>query len=79
MGRSFASVRQHAKEITDRWARLSRPVPQMRQSGMQLAEMGKSHSSEAFFGCDNPLESVIFSALMEIRKLQDGEAYGVDP
>lgn len=45
---------------------------------MQLADMGKNHSSEAFFGCDDPLESVIFSALLEIRKMQDGEVPGVD-
>ena len=79
MGRNFASVRQHAKEITDRWARVSCSVPQIRQSGMQLADMGKNHSSEAFFGCDDPLESVIFSTLLEIRKLQDGDITRVDP
>jgi hypothetical protein len=45
---------------------------------MQLADMGTNHSSEAFFGCDDPLESVIFSALQEIRKMQEGDA-GVDP
>jgi hypothetical protein len=50
----------------------------MRQSGIQLADMGKNHSSEAFFGCDDPLESVIFSALLEIRKLQDGDVNDVD-
>ena len=79
MGRSFASVRQHAKEITDRWVRSSCSVAQIRQSGMQLAEMGKNHSSEAFFGCNDPLESVIFSALLDIRKLQDGDITRVDP
>jgi hypothetical protein len=46
---------------------------------MQLADMGKNHSSEAFFGCDGPLESVIFSALLEVQKMQDGEGTGVDP
>jgi hypothetical protein len=46
---------------------------------MQLAEMGKKHSSEAFFGCDDPLESVIFSSLLEIRKMQDGDINRVDP
>lgn len=50
----------------------------MRKSALQLADMGKNHSSEAFFGCDNPLESVIFSALLEIRKLQDGDITRVD-
>lgn len=79
MGRSFESVRQHAKEITDRWVRLSRSVPLVRKPALQLADMGKSHSSEAFFGCDDPLESVVFSALLEIRKLQDWRAPDVDP
>jgi hypothetical protein len=51
----------------------------MRQSGLQLADMAKNHSSEAFFGCDDPLESVIFSALLEIRKTQEQEVSGVDP
>jgi hypothetical protein len=78
-GRSFASVRQHAKDITDRWIRSSRTFPQMRQCALQLAEIGKRHSSEAFFGCDDPLESVIFSALLELQKLHDGDETGVDP
>jgi hypothetical protein len=51
----------------------------MRQSALQLAEMGKSHSSETFFGCDDPLESVLFSALLELQKLHDGDGTGVDP
>jgi len=41
--------------------------------------MGKNHSSEAFFGCDDPLESVFFSVILEIRKLHDKEAPDVDP
>jgi hypothetical protein len=79
MGRSFKSVRQHAKEIADRWARVSCSVPQIRQPGMQIAEIGKKHSSKAFFGCDDPLESVIFPTLLEIRKLQGGDMTCVDP
>jgi hypothetical protein len=79
MGRSFASVRQHAKDITDRWVRSSRSVPLIKKSGTQIADMGKNHSSEAFFGCDDPLESVIFSTLLELRKMQEGEGTGVDP
>jgi hypothetical protein len=79
MGRSFASVRQHATDITDRWGRSLCPVPQMDQSVMQLAGMAKSHSGEAFFGCDDPLEPVLFSALVEIRKLQAGDRTVVDP
>jgi hypothetical protein len=51
----------------------------MKQSGKQLADMAKCHSSEAFFGCADPLESVIFPVIPEIRKLHDGGSPDVDP
>jgi hypothetical protein len=54
-------------------------IPKIKQYGTQIADMGKSHSSEAFFGCDDPLESVVFSVLLEIQKLQDEVLPGVDP
>jgi hypothetical protein len=79
MGRSFASVRQQVQEITGRWVRVAHPVRQQKESAARLATMGKAHSSEAFFGCDDPLEAVLFSGLLEIRKLQDGGADNVDP
>lgn len=81
MGRSFASVRQQAMEITDRWARVSHqvPVPQMQCPARQIAGMAKNHSSEAFFGCDDPLESVLFSVFVGIRKLHDRGGDDVDP
>ncbi len=60
------------------WARSSRPFPLMRQTGMRLADMAKRCSSEAFLGCDDPLESVIFPALAEIRKMQAGDTTRVD-
>jgi hypothetical protein len=41
--------------------------------------MGKAHASEAFFGCDDPLEAVLFSGFLEMVKLQDGGAEDVDP
>lgn len=37
----------------------------------------KQHSSEGFAGCDDPLEAVIFSALVEI--LRDLDQKGLDP
>lgn len=61
-------MRQHAKDTTDRWIRSLRQFPSIKQSGMQLADMGKNHSCESFFGYNDPLESVIFSALLKIRK-----------
>jgi hypothetical protein len=79
-GRSFLSVRRYAQGITDRWGRASRLfLQQKQQCGSRLADMGKDHSSEAFFGCDDPLEAVLFSALLEIHKMQDGNADNVDP
>jgi hypothetical protein len=33
--------------------------------------MAKTHSSEAFVACDDLLEGVVFSALVEILKRQD--------
>lgn len=50
----------------------------MRQAALQLADMGKNHSSKAFFGCDEPLESAILSALVEIRKMQETNITRVD-
>ncbi|HSA37277.1 MAG TPA: hypothetical protein P5013_00100 [Methanoregula sp.] len=58
---------------------MPRSLLQIRRTGRQLADFGKGHSSEAFFGCDNPLESVIFSTLPEIRNVQDGMVNDVDP
>ena len=34
-------------------------------------ELAKTHSSEAFVACDDPLEGVVFSALVEIIRRQD--------
>jgi hypothetical protein len=72
MGRSFESVRQGVKNITDRWARSSRALKKEdQQYGNQLAELAKMHSSEAFAGCDDPLEAAVFSVLVEVIKRQD--------
>jgi hypothetical protein len=72
MGRSFESVRQGVKNITDHWARSSRALKKEdQQYGNQLAELAKMHSSEAFSGCDDPLEAAVFSVLVEMIKRQD--------
>jgi hypothetical protein len=72
MGRSFVSVRQGVKGVADRWVRVSRALRERdRRYGEKLAENAKQHSSEAFVGCDEPLEAAIFSALIEIFKNQD--------
>jgi len=72
MGRSFESVRQGVKQIADRWARSSRALKKEdQQYGEKLVELAKKHSSEAFIGCDDPLEASVFSELVEMLKHQD--------
>jgi hypothetical protein len=34
-----------------------------------MVQITKSYSSESFMGCNNPLESVLFSAVVEIQKM----------
>jgi hypothetical protein len=84
-GRSFASVRQGVKSTADRWARSSRALKKDdRPYGERLVELAKRHSSEAFYGCDDPLEAAVFSVLVELIKereqaKQEQEERDVDP
>jgi len=72
MGRTFPSVRQGVNSTADRWARSARALRKEDQRyGELLVEMAKTHSSEAFVACDDPLEGVVFSALVEILRRQD--------
>ncbi len=72
MGRSFESVRQGVKSTADRWARSSRALKKDdQQYGGKLVVLAKMHSSEAFVGCDDPLEAAVFSVLVEMIKRQD--------
>ena len=79
-GRSFASVRQGVKSTADRWARSSRALKKDdRPYGARLVELAKRHASEAFYGCDDPLEAAIFSVLVELIKEQAQAGRDVDP
>ena len=83
MGRTFPSVRQGVNCTADRWARSARALnKEERRYGECLVELAKTHSSEAFVACDDPLEAVVFSVLIEILKRQDrleaGEINHVD-
>lgn len=69
MGRTFPSVHQGVNSTADRSARWLKREDQ--KYGEQLAQFAKTHSSEAFAACDDPLEGVVFSALVEILKRQD--------
>jgi len=72
MGRSFVSIRQGVKHLAGRWARVHRALrPEDRTYAEQLAASAMKHSSEAFYGCDDPLEAAIFSALVGIARQQE--------
>jgi hypothetical protein len=61
--------------LTERWERTAGKLDRdNKKPGGKLATLAKNHSSEAFFGCDCPLEAVVFSALLEIdRKQTNGD------
>jgi hypothetical protein len=66
------SVRQGVNSIAERWARSARALKKEdRPYGEALVRLAKMHSSEAFAGCDDALEGVVFSVLVEILKQQD--------
>jgi hypothetical protein len=66
------SVRQGVNSIAERWARSARALKKEdRPYGEALVRLAKMHSSEAFAGCDDALEGVVFSVLVEIVKRQD--------
>lgn len=64
MGRTFLSVRQGANEIASRWERAAKKY----KCDKRMAEIAKKYSSEGFMGCDDPLESVLFSVMVEMHK-----------
>jgi hypothetical protein len=56
----------------ERWARSTRALKKEDQKyGHELVELAKTHSSEAFVSCNDPLEAAVFSALVEILRRQD--------
>jgi hypothetical protein len=80
VGRSFTSVRLGVRFITERWERIARKLDRdNREPAGTLTKMATSHSSEAFFGCDSPLEAMVFSALIEVKRKQDCGEEHVDP
>lgn len=83
MGRNFTSIRQGVKSTADHWARSSRALKKEDQPyGEKLVKLAKKHSSEAFYGCDDPLEAAVFSVLIEMIKKQEQpeqEKNDVDP
>jgi hypothetical protein len=75
MGRTFKSVRMGSQEVAQRWLKASRALSKDDQIyGRRLAEMAKTHSSEAFYALDDPLEAAVFSVLIELLKETDRKA-----
>jgi hypothetical protein len=68
MGRSFLSVRQGLNRIADRWERASREY----RCGKRVVQAAKRYSSKGFVGCNDPLESVLFSIGVEMQR--EGES-----
>lgn len=63
------------KAITDHWARSTRALKKEdRQYGERLVTLARRHSSEAFYGCDDPLEAAVFSVLVEMLRQQAEQA-----
>ena len=72
MGRSFESIRMGVKDVSARWLKASKALKKEDQVyGQKLADMVKKHSSEAFYGLDDPVEAPVFSVLLELVKEMD--------
>lgn len=72
MGRSFDSIRMETKETAERWRRAARSMNRTdRPHAERLAAMAQKHASEGFYAFDDPLESAVYSVLVEILKELD--------
>ena len=67
MGRTFLSVRQGSNIIAERWERAARRT-RHKKHAKRMAGLAKKYASEGFMGCNDPLESVLFSACVELQK-----------
>lgn len=60
------------KDLARRWSQATRALRiDDQQYGGELVRMVQKHSSEGFCAFDDPLESAIFSVLVEILKERD--------
>lgn len=66
------------RTLSERWARATRALRKDDQVyGERLVTMVRQHSSEGFCAFDDPLESAMFSILVEMMKRS--ELGNVDP
>jgi hypothetical protein len=55
--------------MAERWQRSSQSLDTEDQPyGKELARFAKTHSSDVFYGCDEPLEAAVFSVFSEVQK-----------
>jgi len=60
------------KTLAVRWTRATRALRKDDQKyGERLVELAQKHSSEGFCAFDDPLESAMFSVLVELMKKND--------
>ena len=60
------------KTLAERWKRATRALRKDDQKyGERLVQMVQEHSSEGFCAFDDPLESAMFSVLVEVMKKND--------
>jgi hypothetical protein len=68
MGRSFQRVRQGGNRIADCRERAS-SVRYRR--GWGVVKGARGYPGEGFVGCNDPMESVLFSSMVELQKKSD--------
>ncbi|HOX34576.1 MAG TPA: hypothetical protein P5217_03775 [Methanoregulaceae archaeon] len=60
------------KDLSRRWSQATRALRADEQKyGSEIVRMVQQHSSEGFCAFDDPLESAVFSVLVEILKERD--------
>lgn len=75
MGRIFLSPRLGVRATAERWRRVGRDLRDRDRAALdRLAGMAMAHASEAFYALDDPLESAVLAALLEIGKGAEGRA-----
>ena len=75
MGRIFLSPRLGVRATAERWRRVGRDLRDRDRAALdRLAGMAMAHASEAFFASDDPLESAVLGALLELAKGAESRA-----
>ena len=72
MGRTVMSTRLAVKDLANRWARVTKALREdERKYGEELQYLVQQHSAAGFAAFGDPLESAIYSVLVELLKERD--------